>query len=115
MQFWTTFAKTGTPGISSNAIKWEKYSSSAQESKYIILDKRKNLKMASDFISFESLKYELQNDKRLSDLEKCVVLLQMFTYVGDDLYDENINNYPGKCDRNLSEKFLVDNASFIEY
>ena len=39
----------------------------------------------------------------------------MFTFVGDDLYDENINNYPGKCDRNLSEKFLVDNASFIEY
>ena len=115
MRFWTTFAKTGTPGISSNAIKWEKYFPSAQESKYIILDKRKNLKMASDIISFESLTYELQNDRRLSDLEKCVVLLQMFTYVGDDIYDENIKNYPDKCSREESLNFLIDNASYIDY
>jgi len=57
----------------------------------------------------------LQNDRRLSDLEKCVVLLQMFTYVGDDLYDENIKNYPDKCSREESLNFLIDNASYIDY
>ena len=40
-----------------------------------------------------------------SNLEKCVILLQMFTFVGDDIYDENIENYPGKCSRNESENF----------
>ena len=44
-----------------------------------------------------------------------VALLQMLTYVGDDLYDEYINEYPGKCDRAKSEQFLKDNASFIDY
>jgi hypothetical protein len=39
----------------------------------------------------------------------------MFTFVGNDLYDENIKNYPGKCDRSNAEKFLKDNASFIDY
>ena len=39
----------------------------------------------------------------------------MFTFVGDDLYDDNINDYPGSCDRSKSENFLIENASFIEY
>ena len=115
MKFWTNFAKTGIPGISSNDIKWEKYSSSVQESKYIILDNRKNLQMTTDNISFQSLTLELQNDKRLSDKEKCIVLLQMFTFVGNDLYEENIKNYSGKCSREESTNFLIDNASYIEY
>ena len=52
---------------------------------------------------------------RLSDLEKCVVLLQIFTFVGDDVYDQNIMNYPGNCSREKSTNFLIDNASYIEY
>jgi hypothetical protein len=39
----------------------------------------------------------------------------MLTFVGDDLYDEHIKSYPGNCIRSESEKFLKDNASFIEY
>ena len=54
-------------------------------------------------------------DSRVNDLEKCVILLQMFTFVGNDVYDENIGNYPGSCDRQDSENFLIENASFIEY
>ena len=71
--------------------------------------------MTSDNISFKSLTFQLQNDKRLSDAEKCIVLLQMFTFVGDDLYEENIKNYPGSCKRSEAENFLIENASFIEY
>ena len=33
----------------------------------------------------------------------------------DDLYDKHIKSYPGNCIRSESEKFLKDNASFIEY
>ena len=42
--------------------------------------------MKSDNVSFEFLKTKLKNDIRVNDQEKCVLLLQMFTYVGSDLY-----------------------------
>ena len=71
--------------------------------------------MKEDNVSFKSLTNKLTDDNRLSKIEKCVVLLQMFTFVGDDLYDENIVNYPEKCVRGDSEQFLKDNASYIEY
>ena len=51
----------------------------------------------------------------MSDTEKCVVAFQMFTFVGNDLYDENILNYPGKCNRRDSVEFIKNNASSIEY
>ena len=38
----------------------------------------------------------------------------MFTFVGNDLYDENIKHYPGVV-KDLIRKFLIENASFIEY
>ncbi len=115
MKFWTTFAKTGAPGDSSNLVLWEPYLSKSDASYYLILDNKKNLSMADDNISFKSLTKELSADNRLTKREKCVVLLQMFTFVGDDLYDDNITEYPEKCNRSNSEKFLKDNASFIEY
>ena len=114
MKFWTNFARLEFLDFI-NSIEWKQYPSSSYQSEYIILDKRKNLKMASDNISFKSLTNELQNDNRLSDLEKCVVLLQIFTFVGDDVYDQNMTNYSGKCSREESTNFLIDNASYIEY
>ena len=84
-------------------------------SNYMILDNRKNLKMNEDEFSFSSLIKDLYKENALTNLEKCVVLLQMLTYVGDDLYDEYVDDYPGKCDRNESEQFLKDNDSFIDY
>ena len=115
MKFWTNFAKTGKPGESTNSIAWEPYMPENKLSNYMILDKKKNLRMESDSVSFQSLTNKLLNDDRLNDLEKCVVLLQMFTFVGDDVYDENIVNYPKKCSRDASRNFLIDNASYVEY
>ena len=116
MQFWTNFAKNGKPGISSNGVEWTKYSGQENTpSNYIILDNKRNLRMHSDEFSFSSLTKDLYQENDLTNLEKCVVLLQMLTYVGDDLYDEYINDYPGKCDRTESEQFLKDNANFIDY
>ena len=65
--------------------------------------------------TFKSLALELFDDDRVNDVEKCVILLQMYTFVGDDLYDENIKHYPGTCNRSESEMFIRDNASYIEY
>ena len=71
--------------------------------------------MISEDISYKSLSEELYLDKRLNELEKCVIAFQMYTFVGNDLYDENIGNYPGTCDRKSSEQFIKDNAGTIEY
>jgi len=114
MKFWANFAREGTPGNSTNSIKWNAYND-PDKSNFIILDNRANLKMSSDVFSFKSLVRDLHKETDVTDLEKCVVLLQMLTFVGDDLYDEYINSYPGSCIRSESKKFLKDNASFIEY
>ena len=115
MLFWTNFAKTGSPGKSTNSVLWDQYISDEINSRYLILDNKNNLVMSSDQLSFKNLTEELILDDRVNSLEKCVILLQMFTFVGNDLYDDNINNYPGECSRKDAEQFLRDNASFIEY
>ncbi|MDB9747606.1 carboxylesterase family protein [Gammaproteobacteria bacterium] len=114
MNFWTNFAKEGAPGKSTNSIKWDAYDD-ADRSNFMILDRRSNLKMSSDTISFESLVADLYKETKVTDLEKCVVLLQMLTFVGNDLYDDYANGYQGSCDRGSAKKFLKDNASFIDY
>ena len=116
MRFWTNFAKYGEPGYSTNNIKWDLYNVDENNfSSYILLDKKKNLKMSSDNITFKKLSKQVFSDKRLNEIEKCVVIYQMFTYVGHDIYDENINDYPGECDRSASEEFIINNASVIDY
>ena len=116
MRFWANFAKYGKPGTSTNGIEWTKYSGAEKQlSNYMILDRRKNLKMSTDNFSFNSLIKELYEEDDLTELEKCVVLLQMLTYVGDDLYEQYEDVYPGVCDRDQSEQFLKDNSSFIDY
>ena len=116
MKFWSNFAKESIPGESTNSIKWEPYDiNKSRNGKFLILDKKKEMQMSYDTNTFESLMDELYLDTRLNDLEKCVVLLQMLTYVGNDLYDEKSQRYKGQCDRKVSEQFLIDNSSFIEY
>ena len=116
MHFWTNFAKTGEPGISSNGVKWTKYFNVDDDrTNYLVLDRRNSLRMQSDNLSFKSLVNELYFDKNLTNIEKCVVFLQMTTYVGEDVYNNYIDDYPGKCDRNESETFIIDNSGFIEF
>ena len=115
MKFWSNFAKYGEPGYSTNNVKWELYNTDEKNISYIVLDKKSKLKMSADNLTFNQLSKEIFLDERLSELEKCVVLYQMFTYVGNDIYDENIRNYPGNCNRQNSEDFIINNASTIDY
>lgn len=116
MNFWANFAKTAKPGISSNKQEWTKFDGlNEMESNFMVLDNRVNLKMGKDKNSFKSLVNDLYYEMDITDLEKCVVLLQMLTFVGDDLYDDYVNFYPGQCNRGEAENFLRANASFIDY
>ena len=116
MLFWTNFAKDGKPGKSTNSVEWSSYNKlDKSKSNFMIIDNRANLKMSSDTNSFETLVDKLYRENKVTDLEKCVILLQILTFVGDDLYDKYANAYPGSCERSKAENFLRDNAGFIDY
>ena len=70
MIFWTQFAKSGTPGESTNSIEWKKYVISRTNSSYLILD-NKNLRMEADNNTLKSLSEELYYDDRLTELKMC--------------------------------------------
>jgi para-nitrobenzyl esterase len=66
MRFWSNFAKYGEPGASTNNVNWEPYIFDDNKySKYIVIDKRKNLKMSSDNIT---LKVYLKRSTPMEDL-----------------------------------------------
>ena len=71
--------------------------------------------MISAVPNYKNLVKELAYDERLNDLEKCVVLLQMGTYVGLDIYDSLESIFAYVCNRDRSIQFLEQNASFIDY
>jgi para-nitrobenzyl esterase len=115
MKFWSNFAKDGNPGISSNGIEWHSYNHLKDSKNFMILDNKANMKMAHSQITYKSLVEELNNDMRVNELERCVILYQMGTFVGNDIFDD-ISQYASfSCKRHEAKKFLEDNASFISY
>jgi para-nitrobenzyl esterase len=113
MKLWTNFAKTGAPGRTTNNILWDKYTQN--NSKLMILDKRKKLNFTNFSTNYSSLVKELNNDIRLSELEKCVVLYQMGAFIGNDIFDDIKTYSTFKCSRVKAISFLEKNASFIDY
>jgi hypothetical protein len=81
----------------------------------MILDNKRNMKMEYSQTTYKSLVEELNNDDRVNELERCVILYQMGTFVGNDIFD-NISQYANfSCKRSEAKKFLEENASFISY
>ena len=113
MKLWTNFAKTGAPGSTTNNILWGKYNK--DNSKLMILDRRNKM----DFINFStnyfSLVKELNNDNRLNEIEKCVVLYQMGALIGNDIFNEIKVYSTFECSRDIAVSFLKKNESFIDY
>ena len=110
MSFWGNFAKYGKPGISSNGIEWENY---LNNKKFLILDKKRNLKHKTLDSSFNSLLNELDSDKRITSKEKCVLLYQLGVLIGNDIYSDIEKLYPQKCNKEESVNFLKENSEFI--
>ena len=115
MKFWSNFAKDGKPGVSSNGIEWDSYNHLQDSKNLMILDNKKNMKIVDSETTYKSLVEELNNDKRVNELERCVILYQMGTFVGNDILDE-ISKYANfSCKRSEAKTFLEENASFISY
>ncbi|MFL2703240.1 MAG: carboxylesterase family protein [Gammaproteobacteria bacterium] len=114
MLLWSNFAKNGTPGVSTNGIEWLPYNS-LEETNFLILDNKRNMKIANLYTSYKELVEQLNYDDRVNEIERCVILYQMGTFVGNDIFNEikQFSNFG--CDRKDAKKFLEANASFIEY
>jgi para-nitrobenzyl esterase len=114
MLLWSNFAKNGAPGVSTNGIEWLSYNS-LEETNFLILDNKRNMKIANLYTSYKELIEQLNYDARVNELERCVILYQMGTFVGNDIFNEikQFSNFD--CDRKDAKKFLEANASFIEY
>ena len=115
MLLWSNFAKNGSPGASSNGIEWLPYIQSKDSRNFLILDNRSNMKLVDSFVTYKQLVEMLNNDTRVNKLEKCVILYQMGTYVGNDIFDDLKQFSSFECERKEAREFLKANANFIEY
>jgi para-nitrobenzyl esterase len=115
MLFWSNFAKYGNPGTSSNDIAWKTYDTNPNKDNFMILDNRKNMKMTNSFITYKELVEELNYDTRVNEVERCVILYQMGTFVGNDIFDDISTHATFECNRDDAKKFLQENDSFISY
>ena len=115
MLFWSNFAKNGNPGTSTNGITWKKYNQNSNKDNFMILDNSKNMKMTNSFTTYKDLVKELNVDNRVNELEKCVILYQMGTFVGNDIYDDIRSHATFPCERANAKKFLQENDRFISY
>ena len=115
MLFWSNFAKNGNPGTSTNGIVWNSYNPNQNKNNFMILDNSKNMKMTNSFTTYKDLVEELNLDSRVNELERCVILYQMGTFVGNDLFDDISKYATFQCKRVDAKKFLQENDSFISY
>ena len=108
MFFWSNFAKNGALSI----YKWNGFRISIKKNNFLIL-KQNNMRIADSYTSYKELIEQLLIQD--NELERCVILYQMGTFVGNDIF-EDIKQYSNfDCDRKDAINFLEANASFIEY
>ena len=98
---------------STNGIIWNKYNESSNE--FIILDKKKNLQIKNEIKSFVELLSELSSDNRVNAEEKCVILYQIGSLIGNDIYEDLESKFDNNCSKESSKDFLRKNASFVSY
>ena len=115
MRFWSNFAKNGKPGSSTNGIEWNPYNNLKDSKNFLVLDNKRNMKMEYSATTYKTLVEELNNDNRVNELERCVILYQMGTFVGNDILDKITQYANFSCKRSDAKKFLEENASFISY
>ena len=115
MLLWSNFAKNGSPGTASNGIEWLPFNQSTDSKNFLVLDNRRNMKLADSYVTYKQLVELLNSDSRVNKLEKCVILYQMGTYVGNDIFDEIKQFSSFECERRDALDFLEANSNFIEY
>ena len=115
MSFWANFAKNGYPGKSSNNKDWIPYIDENGDKSIMILDKRSNLGITNFNKNLDSLITELELSSVINSREKCALLFQVTTFVGEDIFDDYQDRLDGKCTKNLAKAFLDENSGVIDF
>ena len=114
MSFWTEFAKNGVPGRSSNDINWEKYN--PQSNKNILhIDEKKELRIEKLDLSMQGLVNEILSSKIIDNEEKCILLYETTNYIGDNSFDEFVNDVNFKCSRDEALRISKKNSETIDF
>ena len=115
MSFWAHFAKNGYPGTSSNNKDWIPYIDENGDKSIMILDKRSNLGITNFNKNLDSLITELELSSVINSREKCALLFQVTTFVGEDVFNDYQDRLDGKCTKNLAKAFLDENSGVIDF
>jgi hypothetical protein len=81
----------------------------------MILDKRSNLGITNFNKNLDSLITELELSSVINSREKCALLFQVTTFVGEDIFDDYQDRLDGKCTKNLAKAFLDENSGVIDF
>ncbi len=114
MKFWANFAKTGIPGISSSNKEWKSFINNNEKS-IMILDKRSDMRMSKFNKDINSLITELELSSVINSREKCALLFQITTFVGEDIFDDYQDRLDSGCTRYLAREFLDENSGVIDF
>ena len=114
MNFWTEFAKNGTPGESSNGIFWNKYNPNIDK---IILniDEKKDLKVNNLDLSMQALVSEILLSGIIDNEEKCILLYETTNYIGDNSFDEFVKELNFNCSREKALRISKKNSATIDF
>ena len=114
MNFWTEFAKNGSPGKSSNDINWEKYN--PQFNKNILhIDEKKDLRIEKLDLSMQGLVNEILFSKIIDNEEKCILLYETTNYIGDNSFDEFVKDVNFRCSRDEALRISKKNSETIDF
>jgi len=113
MNFWTNFAKFGTPGASSNKIYWESYKPNSSN-EILIIDEKKNLRISSLDLSLDGLVNEISASNLLDDEEKCILLYETSNYIGDNSFNNYKDLMPFNCSREEALRISERNSGSVE-
>tara|TARA_B100000941_G_scaffold80436_1_gene55099 strand:+ start:1220 stop:3043 length:1824 start_codon:yes stop_codon:yes gene_type:complete len=112
MKAWSSFARNGKPSIES--IDWLKFDSNARS--FLKLDKDKDIRNISD-ANKDLLSILTFDDFSGTDLEKCLLVYEVFTNVGDRLYNDFLKWNDGYCTKyNIQkERKAIENTIVEKY
>ena len=114
MNFWTEFARNGEPGKSSNDIIWNVYNPKTDKS-ILHIDEKKDFRIDNLDLSMQELVNEILSSQIIDTEEKCILLYETTNYIGDNSFDEFVNDVNFNCSRDEALRISKKNSATIDF
>ena len=114
MNFWAEFATNGAPGKSTNDIIWNKYNPKTDKS-ILHIDEKKDFRIDNLDLSMQELVNEILSSQIIDNEEKCILLYETTNYIGDNSFDEFVNDVNFNCSRDEALRISKKNSGTIDF